>query len=458
MQGLYGAIPLGLNINQLGAGTSPRLAITQPTPYQSALVVHVILNEEDEGYNLDGSNCGDIKVRYTAADDRNVPTEYLNWASPIDSSIEDYPLVNETVLVFHALGRLFYTRRINSTKKVGDSTWPSLEAILGPQVSSNDKVDALRRAAAGVEPYETNIRAATEVGSQVPKQNPNAFRLRACQGDTIIYGRYGSTIRMGSNLFTQNVEETQFPTPNLLMTVGPSTPTEVSTDVKNAPRSIYSTMYENINRDKSSIWMVSNQKVSFVPATINSVNHQISSSDPTNEYTGAQIFINSDRIVLNSKLNEIALFSSNEINLSSIKSITLDTDSSVTMTADSGITLDTQGDVFIRGKTISFKSDTDLSYKTAGNYSIVGSKIFIGSNGDTTQPMVLGTSLAIFMQQLVSILLNVPISFTPAPSPTAPASISALTLGLQDLQRSLANPIGAPFNSKANFTSAINTV
>ena len=143
MPGLYGAIPLGLNVNQLGASTSPRLAIVQPSPYQSALVVQVILNEEDDGYNEDGSNTGDIKVRYTVADDRNLPVEYLNWASPIDSSIEDYPLVNETVLVFHVLGRLFYTRRINSTKKVGESTWPGLNSILGPQPTEQIKLKLL---------------------------------------------------------------------------------------------------------------------------------------------------------------------------------------------------------------------------------------------------------------------------------------------------------------------------
>lgn len=457
MPGLYGAIPLGLNVNQLGASTSPRLAIVQPSPYQSALVVQVILNEEDDGYNEDGSNTGDIKVRYTVADDRNLPVEYLNWASPIDSSIEDYPLVNETVLVFHVLGRLFYTRRINSTKKVGESTWPGLNSILGPQPTGTDKVETTKLAAAGIEPYELNIRAGVDALDQVPNQNPTALRLRACQGDTIVYGRYGNTIRMGSNLFTQNVEESQFPEPNILISVGLSTPAEVSTDVKNAPRSIYSTMYENINRDKSSIWMVSNQKVSFVPATLNSLNHQISSSDPTKEYTGAQIFINSDRVVLNSKINEIALFSNNEINLSSIKSITLDTDSSVSLTAATGIILDSEGDIFIRGNTISFKANKDLAYKTSGNYSIVGSKIFIGSNADSTQPMVLGTSLAIFMQQLVSTLLvNVPTAFTP--SPTGAVNLTALTLGLQDLQRSLANPLTAPFNSKANFTSEVNTV
>lgn len=455
MSGLYGAVPIGLDVNQLGAGGTPRLSITQPSPYLSALVEDVILNEEHPNYNDEGSNCGDVRVRVLPRD-RNVPVEQLNWASPIDSSVEDYPLKHETVLVYFALGRLFYTRRINSTKKVGDSTWPGLSSVMGPQISGKQQSEAMLLAAEGITPYELNNATGNQIVTNVPNQNPNAIRLRACEGDTIIYGRYGNTIRMGSNLFTQNEEESEYPEPNIILTAGAHTPAEVSTDVKNMPRSIYSTMYENVNADSSCIWMVANQNVKFVPATAGSQSHLVSSKVENVGYTGAQIFINSNRVVLNSKVNEIALFSRQEINLSSIKSITLDTEHSVVMTANNEITLDAAGDIFIRGDTISFKANKDLAYKTSGNYSITGQKIFIGSYGDTTQPMVLGTKLAVFLQQLISALAtNIP-GFSNAG--TAPAAAAALTPILLDLQTSLTNPLAAPFNSKDNFTSETNTV
>lgn len=457
MSGLYGPVPIGLDVNQLGAAANPRLSITQPSPYVSALVEDVIVNEEHPNYNDEGSNCGDIRVRVLPRD-RNVVVEQLNWASPIDSSIEDYPLKHETVIVYSALGRLFYTRRINSTKKVGDSTWPGLSSVMGPQISGRQQSEEMLLAAEGITPYELNNITGNQIVTNIPNQNPNAIRLRACEGDTIIYGRYGNTIRMGSNLFTQNEEESQYPEPNIILTAGAHTPAEVSTDVKNMPRSIYSTMYENINADNSCIWMVANQNVKFVPATAGSQSHLVSSPTVENiEYTGAQIFINSDRVVLNSKVNEIALFSRQEINLSSIKSITLDTEGSVVMTANNQITLDAAGDIFIRGDTISFKANKDLAYKTSGNYSITGQKIFIGSHGDTTQPMVLGTRLAVFLQQLVSTLnVNLQTAFTP--SPAGAVSLANLTAGLTDLQVSLTNPLAAPFNSIDNFTSLRNTV
>jgi hypothetical protein len=222
-------------------------------------------------------------------------------------------------------------------------------------------------------------------------------------------------------------------------------------------------MYENINLDKSSIWMVSNQTVPFVASTARSQAenkaHLASSSDRTTVYDGAQIFINSDRVILNSKQNEISLFSNNEINLSAIRAITIDTENSVFMTANQEITLDAEGDVFIKGRTIALKADRELSYKTSGNYSIIGKQIFIGSHGDTTQPMVLGTKLAVFLQQLVSTLnVNLQTAFLPQPTPTAAAALVTLTTQLGDLQSSLTNPLAAPFNSRDNFTTERNTV
>jgi len=71
--------------------------------------------------------------------------------------------------------------------------------------------------------------------------------------------------------------------------------------------------------------------------------------------------------------------------------------------------------------------------------------------------MVLGTRLAVFLQQLVSTLnVNLQTAFTP--SPAGAVSLANLTTGLTDLQVSLTNPLTAPFNSIDNFTSLNNTV
>jgi hypothetical protein len=454
---LYGAIPLNVDVNQLGASANPRLSITQPSPYYSALVEDVILNEDHPNYDREtGSNIGDARVRFLPGD-RNVPVDKLNWACPVESGLEDYPLKNETVLVYFALGRLFYSRRINSTKKVGEATWPGLSTTLGPPVTGKDKTETMLRAADGVEPYDLSNKVYNDAVAKIPLQNPNARRVRASQGDMILYGRFGNVIRVGSNLMAD--PEIQVPEPNILLTTGLHTPAEVSTNNS----TIFSLMYENINLDKSSIWMVSNQTVPFVASTARSQAenkaHLASSSDRTTVYDGAQIFINSDRVILNSKQNEISLFSNNEINLSAIRAITIDTENSVFMTANQEITLDAEGDIFIKGRTIALKADRELSYKTSGNYSIVGKQIFIGSHGDTTQPMVLGTKLAVFLQQLVSTLnVNLQTAFLPQPTPTAAAALVALTTQLGDLQSSLTNPLAAPFNSRDNFTTERNTV
>ncbi len=113
------ADPLGMTLRS-AISALVMFAVTQPTPYQDGLVEDVILNELHPQYAADGSNVGMVQVRFIPGD-RDVPKEKLNWAAPIDSSIREYPLKNELVLVFYSLGRLFYTRRINSTNKTTES-------------------------------------------------------------------------------------------------------------------------------------------------------------------------------------------------------------------------------------------------------------------------------------------------------------------------------------------------
>ncbi len=445
----FGPIAYNIDVNQLGAGTFPRFSITQPTPYQDALVEDVILGPPHPKYAKDGSNIGMIQVRFIPGD-RGVPLENLNWATPLESSIREYPLKNELVLVFYSLGRLFYTKRINSTNKITESSWPGLSQRFSSKVSAQQKNDSAIIAAGGGKAYEpTKLQASFTVGNEF-RENPDVRMVRPFEGDLIIQGRFGSILRFGSNLFSNpNVSVLQ---PNLLLTVGQGKNKKSSTSTSTA----YSLVYEDINNDKSCIWMVTDEKVVLNPATKNSIAH-LRSAEISNSknYTGAQIFVNSDRVIVNSKQNEISLFSKAEINLSAVESITMDAGKSVLITAERNIKLGAFKDVFISGNTFVVNTRKDISQETSGIFTISGEKIFIGSEGDESQPMVLGGELANWLQELIRLLSTATVITSTGPAFFDPK----VAIGLVKLATDLGtpkSPQSARFNSTSNFTSKTN--
>jgi len=422
-------------------------------------VEDVILNELHPEYAPDGSNVGMVKVRFIPGD-RGVPKEELNWVSPIDTSIREYPLKNELVLVFYSLGRLFYTRRINSTNKTTESSWPGLSERFSPSIDTQDKSNSAQLAAQGGSPYRPwGLKQQFSLGDEF-SENPSVRMLRPNEGDLIINGRFGNTIRFGSSLFSN--PSTSAPQANLLLTVGQSPNKVTSIDIDNdgtnetVAGGPYGLTYEDINKDKSSIWMVVDEKIVLDPATKTSVSHLRSteSSDST-KYTGAQIFVNSDRLILNSKLNEISLFSKKEINLSAVESITIDSAKSVFITAERDIEISTPQDFILNARSINLNVTNDISQGTSGNYIISGKKIFIGSDGDESQPMVLGGELATWLTSLVRVLSAATVLTATGPAffnPTVTFELGRLLnqLGLPG------TPQSAIFNSTSNFTSKTN--
>lgn len=407
----------GFDINQPGASSYPRIAIRQPSAYRSGLVVDVITNETHKEYSEDGSNVGYIKFRAIPYD-QNEAENNLNWIPPIESNIQEYPLIDEIVMIMLVAGKPYYSRRINTTNKITDGYLLEISTKYAPTPASDEpNSENSRLAASGVRTGELN--KPIPIGASIVS-NVYTLPVRSFEGDTILQGRFGNIIRMGSSQFT-NPNNT-VPDANILITAGQwETPTELSTRTKTS----YSLTYENINQDKNSIWMVVNEKVPFLAATTktNSTQkaHLRSCSTPTAEYTGAQMFLSSDRLVLNSKNNEISLFSNTQINLSSLNDITVDSETSIRMTANNMV-------------------------------SISSPKIFIGSE-NANEPLVLGNKLVQFLNEFVAVFSSVPAAVitTAGPAPFNPALLSQL----KTLQSKLS---AADFISNDNFTTKTNSI
>lgn len=452
------------NINQLSTEkTSDKRFLPPEYPYFDAIIEDIVINEEGGTslrYSSDGSNLGEARIR-VIPDDRGVPVESLRRAYPLEANVQEYPLIGEPVLVFKTFGGLYYSRPLNYTRKISQNAVNLLRKKFSATKSSVT-TDIRELASRGAIPESG---PSSDINDQLGKYFPeegvlSTKSIRPCEGDVLVQGRFGNAIRIGSSLVKTPLKGAV--SPNILLTAGFWTEhREVSATVSGEPTD-YSLIYENINKDKSSIWMVSNQKIDFIASTAlstaNPKAHLLSSPNKTTTYTGAQIFVNSDRVILNSKQNEISLFSNTEINLSARQAITVDTEQSIFLRAFREINIKADDTITLEAKQLALISLDDLGFKTNNNFSIVGNKIFIGKHGDVSQPMVLGATLSAWLQSVLTLLLTPAVVVTA----TGPASFNpAVLAGLTALKSQLGSSVTpqlAVFNSRANFTSETNSV
>jgi len=152
-------------------------------------------------------------------------------------------------------------------------------------------------------------------------ENPNVKTLLSFEGDHILQGRQGSALRFGSTtkLFT-NLNEWS----------------EIGND--DSPITILSNGFsytqgekfhvEKINQDLSSLYLTSTQKLPLQPDKTGVLNNLTNPIDPS-KYSNAQVIINSDRVTLNSKKDEVMIFAKTNVEISTKNVINLNADERV---------------------------------------------------------------------------------------------------------------------------------
>ena len=134
--------------------------------------------------------------------------------------------------------------------------------------------------------------------------------LRSFAGDKIYPGRFGQGIRFGSTV-TKRSDVNEWSSigkdgdPITIIVNG-----YITTNTGSLGPNI-----EEINKEMSSIYMTSTQKLPLQPGT-NIVNPRVNTVKPS-DYISSQLIFNSDRITLNSKKDEVLLFAKTNIELNS---------------------------------------------------------------------------------------------------------------------------------------------
>jgi hypothetical protein len=244
-------------------------------------------------------------------------------AYPFDPNLKQYPVEGEYVTIRYVFGMYFYTQRINIMNNPNNASFPDLASkytrIGNHQISNK----TLATADSGMPENVTNHTENMFLGDYF-KPNFNYKKLAPNEGDVILEGRFGNSIR-----FSSNIKQEKEDSPNIKLRTGQLQDAtkfgqeelvdRVETSLREVP------VVEDINSDGSSIWMTTDEVVPLIPATLEDANiypnHDgkvIQGNTPNGGLGGKQIVLNSGRLIFNSKENGILGFSNGPIDFSTL--------------------------------------------------------------------------------------------------------------------------------------------
>ena len=241
---------------------------------------------------FDESKIGAVKARLDINEQgqkfKNARTYY-----PLDPNILQVPVKGEHVLCCEFGGEYYYISKLNRRKSAPEN--------------SNFGASAFRRLAEGI------------VFSFGKYFNPpsRVKKLFIREGDTIIQGRFGNSIRLGSNQHQsgsfdkRNLTES----PNVKIVAGAFTNGSVYSE------SLVSDISsEIVQEEKSSVYLTTDEYVPYEDVGVKST------FDNNETYFKPQVIIQSDRIVFNSKGDDggIGIYSRDNVEIKSADKVEID--------------------------------------------------------------------------------------------------------------------------------------
>jgi len=256
------------------------------------------------------------------------------FAKPYFSNSKFFPLINEIVAIISALDPIkgqeskiankvfYYFPPVNSWNSSHHNAIP--DASIPNPLSSRKSYDEV---SSGMKNRSQNESDPIILGTTF-KEKDNVTPLFPYEGDYILEGRWGNSIRFGSTV-------NNFDIPNNWSSEGSEGDpiTILRNGNINSNDGGWVPSVENINNDLSSIYLTSTQKVPFFPSSFktDSFGSGDESIQPPSEYQGNQVIINSGRLLINAKSDGILLSSTNVIHLSAGSSVNLDCGDKIVM-------------------------------------------------------------------------------------------------------------------------------
>lgn len=302
--------------------------------FEVAVVKDIVLDQTSTYFNNAGQWNGIGTVYFQKLRGSNYKAR--GFAKPYFSNFVNYPLLEELIYIFKLPSPAIQSNNFKDTYYYicPLNIWNSNHHNGIPNLFSNQdlpdsqKLDyqqtetgAVRR----VEDGSTDIVLGTTFEERL-----NIKPVRKYEGDVILEGRLGNSIRLGSTVQKNNTSQ------NPWSSVGTNgDPILILRNGQGATGSVgFLPTVENINTDPSSIYLTTSQQLSFTPASSGSyLSYADKKPIQANKYNSNQIIINSGRVFINSKTDHVLISSAKSISLSALDSINVDTAGDVILQA-----------------------------------------------------------------------------------------------------------------------------
>lgn len=254
---------------------------------------------------------------------QNAASGNYSVAYPLYPNVKNYPLINEIVFLISlpstGIGltwnatRSYYVSLVSLWNHPHHNAYPENPNIAPPS-QTKDYTQTQRGSVRRVTDQSTEIYL-----GRTFKERPNIHPLLPFEGDVIQEGRWGNSIRLGSTVKdNQNNWSTTGTNGDPIIILRNGQPTDASEEG-------WIPITEDINKDLSSIYSTSTQKIPLDASSTSYVSYK--SDTPTNpkEYSNSpQLMLNSGRLVFNTTQDHILLSSKKSINLNAVTSVNID--------------------------------------------------------------------------------------------------------------------------------------
>jgi hypothetical protein len=339
----------------------------------------------------------DFEILYSGIN-TNKTNKVSKSAFPIFSFIKQYPIIGEIVYIVSGPSdglndnyknqKLFYYPPFSLWNAVNHNAFPNMQQY----------ADFLKSYSAepGYEGSTDYSQAKLPLGVYF-SESDKVKSLKPFEGDSLIEGRFGQSIRFGSsNLYRGDNDTWSIGSPinvsNLNKPITIIINGQGKPSVKNSDK--FSPTVEDISRDDSSIYLTSGQ----ILRTLN-VSDIKSSGAYTFPFSGNQALITSDRVMLYSKKENILLYSRKNVGISTIENVTID--SVQTIVTSNKILL---GDAFATEAAMLGDSFTFQFIRLLQNLENAGIQLKMASEKNLTPIQIAGTVIEESVKSMIGYL------------------------------------------------------
>ncbi len=301
-----------------------------------------------------------------------------NYAFPFDKNNMTFPIAGETVFIIINNREYFWMPFSNNQYPNYREDYKTSEASKDKQLENIDNTSKNQQ-------YKENKTTGT------PNTKPNLSEskkktyevkekikyLKPKEGDTIISGRVGNTIRF-SEFFLSSDNKTSSPAIFIRNKQNP--------EFDN--KKIGELVEEDINKDGSSVYITSGKvKIPF-KETIKKQKIGFKNYPNSKDLDGDQIFINSDRVLLSAKAFEFIIYGKTNTGIITDGNFSVDAEKEIYLHSNNKITIHSAGN-----NQIFLNSENGKIY--------LGKNTGVGDAGAQVQKMVLGGELVKILKELI---------------------------------------------------------